>query len=534
MNKNDTVTIEIFDVTEDGKGIGRYENTVVFVPFSAVGDTVSVRIIKVLKNYCVGKLIRIITTSKDRVTPDCEYFSKCGGCVYRHINYESELRLKSKRVEDCIRRIAKIDLGAQPIVSDRKIMRYRNKAQLPVGEGNAIGFFANHSHRIIEINDCLLQPELFTSAINALKKWMNETQVSVFYEQSGKGLLRHFYLRCSKDAKSIMAVIVINGDDIPDKEYLVSVLKNALGEKLKSVMLNINKKNNNVILGNENKLIFGEDRITDTICKISVNLSANSFYQVNRDMAELLYNKAKEYANPQNADVIDLYCGTGTIGLTMARDANSVIGVEIVEDAIKDAKRNAELNGIDNAEFICGDAAFAVTKLKERNIKPDVVILDPPRKGCDGSVLKIIAEDFCPKRIVYVSCNPATLARDVLLLNSLGYNLKEYTPFDLFPRTSHVETVCLLTSEKGQKRVEFSVDIEKLSDKTAGNATYNDQKRFVKDKYGSRYIAQTKQKNVIRERDNYYIGEGKSKCPECPPEKQKAIEDALRFFGKID
>ena len=447
MNKNDIVTIEIFDVTEDGKGVGRYENTIVFVPFSAVGDTVSVRIIKVLKNYCVGKLFKIITPSKDRVTPDCKYFSKCGGCAYRHINYESELRLKSKRVEDCIKRIAKIDLSAKPIVSDKKTMRYRNKAQLPVGEGNAIGFFANHSHRIIEIDDCLLQPELFTAAVNALKKWMTATNVSVFDGQSGKGLLRHFYLRCSKDANSIMAVLVINGEDVPDRELLVSTLQNALGKRLKSVLLNINKKNNNVILGYENKLIFGEEQITDTICGISVNLSANSFYQVNRDMAELLYDKAKEYAKPQNADVLDLYCGTGTIGLTMSKEAKSIIGVEIVEDAIRDAKKNAELNGIRNAEFICGDAAFAVTKLKERNIKPDVVILDPPRKGCDASVLKIVAEDFYPERIVYVSCEPSTLARDISILKTLGYALKEYTPFDLFPRTSHVETVCLLCKQ---------------------------------------------------------------------------------------
>ena len=448
MNKNDTVTLDIFDVTEDGKGVGKYENTIVFVPLAAVGDRVNVRIIKVLKNYCIGKLVEIITPSKDRIVPDCEYFSKCGGCAFRHINYDSELMLKSKRVEDCIRRIAKIDLSPQNAVSDGNILRYRNKAQLPIGQDGIIGFYANHSHRIIEIDDCLLHRQEFTDAVNALKIWIKSSNISIFDSESGKGLLRHFYLRCSKNCENIMAVLVINGDDIKDKELLVSLLKDALGAKLKSVGLNINKKNNNVILGYENKLVFGEDHIIDDICGIKVRLSANSFYQVNRDMAELLYNKAKDYANPENLNVIDLYCGTGTIGLTMAKDANSVIGVEIVEDAVKDARINAELNGISNAEFICGDAAFAVKELKNRNIKADVVVLDPPRKGCEQSVLEIVANDFCPKRIVYVSCDPSTLARDISVLNSLGYNLKEYTPFDLFPRTKHIETVVLMSRVK--------------------------------------------------------------------------------------
>ncbi|MCQ2454692.1 MAG: 23S rRNA (uracil(1939)-C(5))-methyltransferase RlmD [Clostridia bacterium] len=444
MVKNEKILLEITDVTQEGFGVGRYDNTVVFVPFTAVGDIVSALIIKVNKNYCVGKLLEIKTKSENRIIPDCENFTKCGGCCYRHINYETELKLKAKRVEDCIKRIAKIDLEAKPAVSNGKIERYRNKAQFPIGQNGALGFYANRSHRIIETEDCLLQPELFGEAVNVLKSWIATENISVYNSETGRGLLRHFYLRASKNCENIMAVLVINGDDIPKKDVLITALNNRLGNRLKSVALNINKKNNNVILGYENKTVYGSDYIEDEICNVKVRLSPNSFYQVNREMAELLYNKAKEYANPNGKIILDLYCGTGTIGLTMAKEAASVIGVEIVEEAIKDAKLNAENNGITNVRFICADALKAVEELKKDSIKPDVVILDPPRKGSEDKVIETVAKSFCPERVVYVSCDPSTLARDIKLFGEYGYKLIEYTPYDLFPKTSHIESVALL------------------------------------------------------------------------------------------
>jgi len=445
MNKNDIVTLEIVDVTDTGSGIGKVENTVVFVPSTTVGDTVSALIIKVNKNYSIGKLKEIIIPSKNRINPDCECFLQCGGCAYRHITYDAELLIKQKRVEDCIKRIGKIDIEPENIVSNKEISRYRNKAQYPIGENGIIGFYGLHSHRIVPSNDCALQPVEFSLAVEALKAYIKKTNVSVYNSETDKGLIRHFYLRQSTKSGDIMAVVVANGEQLPNTALLIESLKNKLGEKLKSVQLNVNKKQNNVILGNKNILLYGEKYIKDEICGISVRLSPNSFYQVNRNMAELLYNKAKEYASPNGKVILDLYCGTGTIGLTMARDAKSVIGVEIVKEAIEDANKNALDNGVSNIRFICDDASNAVVSLKEEKIKPDVVIVDPPRKGCDIKLIETIANGFAPERVVYVSCDPATLARDIKLFGEYSYKLVEYTPFDLFPRTAHVETVVLLS-----------------------------------------------------------------------------------------
>ena len=447
MNKNDICEFVITDLTDTGNGIGRKDNMVVFVPQTAVGDTVRAKIIKVNKNYCIGKLIEIINPSQSRIDSDCDCFSKCGGCAFRHITYESEIDIKQSRVEECIRRIAKIDMKPQKAVCDKRVLRYRNKAQFPVNEVGEVGFFATHSHRIIPTPDCLLHPEIFNDITSAFKDWMRENAVTNYNSETNSGIVRHLYIRSSDMQKEIMVVIVANADCLPHTDDLISKLHSKVGDNLKSVFLNINKKNSNVILGKENKLLFGEKYITDTICGITVRLSPNSFYQVNRDMAELLYKKVKEYACPAGKTVIDLYCGTGTIGLTMASQAKSLIGVEIVDEAVANARQNAKDNGILNAEFICGDAFAAAEELAQKSVNPDVVILDPPRKGCDEELLKIVSNDFSPERIVYVSCNPATLARDIAVLNNFGYKLVEYTPFDLFPRTAHIETVCLLSRQ---------------------------------------------------------------------------------------
>ena len=440
MNKNDIVELKITDITADGSGVGKYESMAVFVPNTAIGDTVRARILKVKKSYAFGKIEEILFASGDRIEADCSCFERCGGCMLRHISYESEAALKENRVCETMKRIGGVDLMPAPIISAEKQDRYRNKAQYPVSVDSRVGFYATHSHRIVCCDDCKLLPKEFVAISDVFCDWIRENSVRVYDEQTGKGLVRHLYLRKGQISGEIMVVVVINGDKLQNAPQLAERLL-AVNKNIKSIQININKKATNVVLGDKYTVIYGEDHITDTICGVRVRLSPASFYQVNHEMAQKLYQKAKEYAVPQGKNILDLYCGTGTIGLSMADSAKSVIGVEIVPSAIADAKQNARDNGFDNARFICADAATAAKDLKKENIKTDVVILDPPRKGCEESLLEIVAQDFCPQRIVYVSCDVATLARDTKILTALGYTLKEYTPVDLFPRTPHIETV---------------------------------------------------------------------------------------------
>lgn len=444
MKKNDIVEILIADISNSGSGVGKYEGITVFVPETAIGDSVRAKILKVKKNYCFGKLQEVLTPSPCRIENDCPAFQKCGGCVYRHISYEAECEIKENQVYNCIKRIGGIDLKPQKIVGGKSYTRYRNKAQYPVDLSGNLGFYAVHSHRVIPVCDCLLEPREFSAAVEAVSNWIKQNKISVYSEENKKGLLRHFYLRKGFKSGEVMAVMVINGDNLPFKESFIDLLKQTLGENLKSVCLNINKNDNNVVLGKENVCIYGNSYINDTLCNVNIRISPNSFYQVNRTMAEVLYGIAKTYAEPKNKTVLDLYCGAGTIGLSMADEAKEIIGVEIVPDAVEDAKRNSSAAGIENAEFICGDAYMAAKELTLRGITPDVVIVDPPRKGCEEELLKIIANSFKPERLVYVSCDEATLARDTAILTNLGYTLVEYTPVDLFPRTAHVETVAKL------------------------------------------------------------------------------------------
>lgn len=444
MKKNDEIVLDITDVTSSGSGVGKYDGMAVFAGGCAVGDTVRVHIIKVKKNYCIGKVVEVVKPSNYRIDIDCDCFSKCGGCVYRHIDYSAECGIKQKTVEETMKRVGGINIPAKPILFGN-CMRYRNKGQYPVNEEGNTGFFAPHSHRIIPNDDCLLQPKDFAVISSVFKEFISRFSVSVYSEELRKGLIRHLYVRKGTATNEIMVCIVINGDGLPYSDELVTMLKDKIGENLKSVVLNINKQDTNVILGKENKIVYGQGYITDILCGNRIRINPMSFYQVNREMAEVLYAKAQEYAAPENKAVIDLYCGAGTIGLSFAKKAKSIIGVEIVSQAVEDAKENAKINGINNARFICADAAKAASSLKNEGITADVVVLDPPRKGCDEELLSIVANDFDPERIVYVSCDVATLARDCKILEALGYKVKEYTPVDLFPRTAHVETVALLS-----------------------------------------------------------------------------------------
>lgn len=443
MLKNDEFIMEIVDVTNEGSGVGKVDGMAVFVPLTAVGDIVKVKALKVKKTYAYGKLMEIITPSNKRIENDCPYFNRCGGCVFRHIGYEAELELKQNKVYEVIKRIGGVDLAPQPILFD-KCDRYRNKAQYPLSENGGVGFYAFHSHRIIECEDCLLQPEIFSKICDTVSDFVRQYSISIYNEEKHKGLLRHLYIRRGQISGEIMVCFVINGDNLPKSEIIIDRLQAICGNELKSVALNINKNDTNVILGNTCKTLYGSDYITDILAGVKVRLSPLSFYQVNTVMANKLYKKAAEYAKPEGKNIIDLYCGAGTIGLSMAKEAKSVIGVEIIEAAVKDAEFNAKENGINNARFICGDAKTAAESLRKENLKPDTVIVDPPRKGCDSELIKIIANDFCVDSVVYISCDPATLARDIKIFGEEGYKLVEYTPADLFPRTSHCEVVCVL------------------------------------------------------------------------------------------
>ena len=448
LKKNDIIELTITSATAEGSGVGKTADGIaVFVPLSAIGDELEVRILKVKKNYAFGKIERIIKPSASRIEPDCPQFSKCGGCVWRHISYDAECELKAQKVKDAVTRIGGVETNFAPIIRCENTLRYRNKAQFPIGrdkDGNAIiGFYAFHSHRIIDCDDCILQPEIFTKVMEITRDFIKKTNTEIYDEATGKGKLRHLYIRMGEVTGELMVCYVVNGNGLKQEDVLVKMLREKL-PMLKSVIINSNREKTNVILGPKNRTAYGSDFITDELCGMKFKISPFSFWQVNRQQAEKLYNKAKEYANLKSDEILlDLYCGTGTIGLTMAKECRTLIGVEIVEDAIKDANQNALLNGVENARFICADAPKAAEELKNEGLKPDVIILDPPRKGCGEELVKTIFE-MSPKRVVYVSCDPATLARDLKYFSEGNYSVKEITPCDMFSRTAHVESVCLI------------------------------------------------------------------------------------------
>ncbi len=444
VEKNQDIELNIEAVTNLGSGVGHYDGMAVFVSGGVPGDTLLVHIIKAKKTYAVGKIQRILTPSKDRIESDCPLFPACGGCALRTLSYEKELAEKKQQVEDAFSHLGGVDMPAEEILFD-ETMRYRNKAQYPVSMENGevkIGFYAPHSHRVLDCDDCLLQPAEFKAIIDIFRTYIIENKVSVYDAVTGTGLVRHIYLRKAFATGEIMVCVVINGNTLPQSEVLIENLLKAVSS-IKTVLFNINKAKTNVILGKETQVLYGDGFIEDVLCGVRVRLSALSFYQVNRAMAEKLYLKAAEFAGLTGEEILlDLYCGTGTIGLSMAKYAKRVIGVEILPEAIQDAKKNAEQNGIENAEFYCGDAKFALKRLEEEKLSPNVVLLDPPRKGCDAAVLETVAE-MAPQKIVYISCDPATQARDTKRLWELGYKVQRLCPADLFPRTAHVENVAL-------------------------------------------------------------------------------------------
>lgn len=446
MKKNDIIELSIEGITNEGCGIGRYEGMVVFVPFSAVGDTLKVKLLKVNKSHSYGKIESIISPSPDRIEADCKVFGKCGGCSFRHISYEAELRAKEGFVKDAFLRIGGLNPEFLPIIANTTVDGYRNKTQYPVGknaDGKYIsGFYADRSHRIIPCESCHLEQEIFSGIRGFILDFAEKNKISVYNEEEHKGVLRHICIRKGHYSGEINVTLVVRRN-VPE----LKALARSLGEKfpeIKGVTANINKDKTNVIYGDTEIDLYGEKNITDSMLEKRFNISPRSFYQVNTPMAEKLYEIAGKLAEPSGKVVIDLYCGAGTIGLTMADKAKKVIGVEIVESAVENANINKRLNNADNAEFYCGDAGQVTDILRENGVKADVVIVDPARKGCDEITLNNIVS-FDPKRIVMVSCNPSTAARDCKYLESQGYKTISVQAVDLFSRTVHIECVVLLT-----------------------------------------------------------------------------------------
>lgn len=447
--KNQIIPLEISGYSAEGSGVGHFSGMAVFVPLAAAGDRLEVKILKVAKNYAFGKIEKIISASPDRIPADCPQFARCGGCVFRHISYAAELRAKQQRVQDAFERIGGIHSAVlRPILGAEKPDRYRNKAQLPIGRapdgGISLGFYATHSHRIINCEECLLQPEEFTGAMRAFREWARKTDDEVYDEATGRGRLRHLFLRRAEATGEVMACVVVNGNGVHDEPGLTALMQKYV-PGLASVVINSNREKTNVILGPKSRTVWGKDSITDELCGLRFRISPASFYQVNPRQTGRLYGTAAQYAGLTGSEtVLDLYCGTGTIGLSMASKAARVIGVEIVPEAVEDAKKNAAENGVENAEFLCADAAEAAAELERRGVRPDVVMLDPPRKGCDAALIGTVCS-MAPSRVVYISCDPATLARDLKLFAQEGYLLREATPVDMFPRTAHVECVALIS-----------------------------------------------------------------------------------------
>lgn len=448
--KNDIIALEITDMTHEGSGVGHLDGMAVFVPASAVGDRLSVRLVKVNKTHCFGRIEQVLEPSPDRVEPDCPVSQRCGGCVFRHLSYAAELRCKQGFVQSNLRRIGGFTLETEPIVPSPEQDGYRNKAQYPVRmqrNGLCAGFFAPRSHEVIDCRNCRLQPAEFGAILETVLAFVKENKVGVYDETTGKGLLRHVYLRRGPRTGETMVCLVLNGSTVPKADRLIDALLNC-DPSIVSVVLNENTKNTNVILGSKSRTLYGKSEITDVLCGVNFDIAPQAFYQVNSPGAEQLYRVAAEYAALTGGEtVVDLYCGAGTIGLSLAHLCKEVIGVEIVPQAVENARANASKNQIENARFFCADADEAAAQLVREGVRPDAVILDPPRKGCDEGVLASVAR-MAPERIVYVSCNSATLARDCASLAAFGYGLRRCRPVDMFPRTAHVESVALLQKEQ--------------------------------------------------------------------------------------
>lgn len=546
LQKNQILTLRIERLSSDGSGVAHSaDGEAVFVPGTAPGDEARVRIVKDCGRYAFGILDELLTPSPDRIPVDCPVAGPCGGCSLRHLDYAAELRAKQESVLDAFRRIGGLEVPVLDILPSPEVDRYRNKVQFPVGVDKngvpCIGFYAGRTHRIVPCPDCKLQPGVLNEIGNALCAFFSQQGIRPYDEQSGKGLVRHIFLRRGAHSGQIMVCLVCTRAKLPHAEQLCAALREQF-PAISTILLNVNAKNTNVILGSENHILYGPGYIEDTLCGVPVRLGPLSFYQVNTLAAERLYGVAAQYAQLTSDDaLLDLYCGMGTIGLSMADHCRELIGVEIVPEAIESAKANAARMGdaiAAKSRFFCADAGKAASQLAAEGLHPDVVMLDPPRKGCDEATLSAVVT-MSPRRVVYVSCNPSTAARDAKWLEEHGYRAEKVQPVDLFPRTRHCETVCLLSKLNAKQHIEVDIHMDELDLTDAEKkATYSEIKEYVLEhtglKVSSLYIAQVKQKCGIIERENYNKPKSDdAKQPQCPPDKEKAIKEALKHFGMI-
>lgn len=555
FKKNDILTVEITDMGVDGEGIGKVDGFTLFVKDALIGDVAEVKVMKAKKQYGYARLMKLLTPSPDRVEPVCSVARTCGGCQIQALSYSKQLEFKKNKVRGNLIRIggfpeAFIDEIMEPIAGMEEPFHYRNKAQYPVGtdkEGNLIaGFYAGRTHQIIPNLDCALGAEINQVVLEKILAFMNQHKLTAYSEETHKGLVRHILIRVGFTTKEIMVCLVINGKKLPYSEKLAEVLAEIPG--MTSITFSINEENTNVIMGKQIQPVWGQTYITDYIGNVKYQISPLSFYQVNPVQTEVLYGQALEYAGlTGNETVWDVYCGIGTISLFLAQKAKKVYGVEIVPQAIEDARRNAEINGIQNAEFFVGKAEevlpmYYAEYAKEHpgeSAHADVIMVDPPRKGCEESVLTTMV-NMQPERIVYVSCDSATLARDLKYLCGNGYELRKVRAVDMFPHTGHVETVCLLSKlHEAKHHVNVTLEMDELDvTSVESKATYEEIKEYVLEKHGLRvtnlYIAQVKRKCGIIERENYNKSKSEvAKQTQCPEDKEMAIRDALEYFGMV-
>ena len=547
LQKNQLLTLRIERLSNDGSGVAHSsEGEAVFVPGTAPGDEAQVRIVKDCGRYAFGILDKLLTPSPDRIPVDCAVAGPCGGCSLRHLDYAAELRAKQESVADAFRRIGGLDVPVLDALPSPEVDRYRNKVQFPVGRDKdgapCIGFYAGRTHRIVPCPDCKLQPGVLNDIGNTLCAFFAAHGIQPYDEERGKGLVRHIFLRRGAHSGQIMVCLVCTRPKLPHSDELVALLREKFRD-IATILINVNAKKTNVILGEESVTLYGPGCIEDTLCGVPVRLGSLSFYQVNTLAAERLYGVAAEYAQLEPDDVLlDLYCGMGTIGLSMAGHCRELIGVEIIPEAIDSAKANAARMGdavAAKSRFFCADAGEAAARLAAEGLRPDVIMLDPPRKGCDETTLSAVVQ-MSPRRVVYVSCNPSTAARDAAWLGQHGYRAEKVQPVDLFPRTKHVETVVLLSKgevDSKKIRVEFSLEDMDMSEFQDG-ATYPQIKEYVLEHTGLKvsnlYISQIKRKCGIEVGKNYNLPKSEdSRQPQCPPEKEKAIREAFKYFGMI-
>ena len=539
MQKNEVLSLTAEALGADMEGVCRHEGMAVFVPGLLPGESAAVRIVRVEKRYAFGRMESTPpVSSPDRVFPDCPAFPRCGGCTARHMSYPATLEAKRQHIRDCFARIGHLQVDVPPVLGMESPFAYRNKTALPVAgtvQDPQLGFYAPRSHRLIPAMGCPNAMAPTPEIALALQQWMKQFRVAPYAEEENRGFLRHLVIRVNRRQEA-MVTLVGRGTSLPHAKELWSMLA-PLG--VVSLYYNENSRSTNVIFGDRFHLLYGRETLSDVLCGLQFELSPASFFQVNPSQTEVLYATVLDFADLRAEDTLcDVYCGAGTISLTMARRCARVTGIEVVKPAVINARQNALRNGITNATFFEGRAEDLLPRMIQDGLRPNVIVVDPPRKGLEPSVIDAIAV-AAPDRLIYVSCNPATQARDAALLDEKGYGIRKIQPVDMFPFTSHVETVCLLSKIKSAPHIDIDLDMTELDvTKAETKATYEEIKTYVLEHTGLKvshlYIAQVKTKHGIIERDCYNKPKTEGNhVPQCPPEKEKAIEDALRHFQMI-